>query len=56
MSKTCADCKYHECSSYCVKRKNTCNGWCTKKRIRKQCQGSRCKSFVLDDFFRNYDL
>lgn len=51
MSKTCADCHFHECKNSCIKSKYSCDGYCSNKKSHRQCDMSRCPYFIIDSFF-----
>jgi len=52
MTRTCADCKYHKCSSNCMTIRRHCNGFCIHNRERKRCSSGQCFNYVKDEFFR----
>ncbi len=54
MAKTCADCKYHECNSKCIKKENACDGVCTKHQEIKRCYKTACSEYELDRFYMVY--
>lgn len=51
MSKTCAECAKHRCTNTCICARHYCNGYCEYKKLHKSCYGSRCKQFIVDEFF-----
>ena len=52
---TCAECKFHICTSNCTKNKRfKCNGYCVlceDEKLHKRCETSVCKYFVKDVYF-----
>ena len=51
MSETCSDCKYHICYNTCVHTRKSCDGYCKIKKRHKNCYGTKCKKFKLDEYF-----